>query len=83
MQNHALRFLGRQRKDLKPKPARKQLQWSCALGCIDEEPVSDDVPTSGEEDDRNDAAVILPPEQMQLDADLRQEMEMDRELWNK
>ncbi|CAE7762068.1 hypothetical protein AK812_SmicGene34281 [Symbiodinium microadriaticum] len=35
------------------------------------------------DDDHNDAAVILPPEQLQLDADLKQEMEMDRELWNK
>ena len=77
-----LRFLGRPRKHLRPKSSKKKLQWSCALGCTHAATDSDDA-SDDENGDHNDAAVILPPEQLQLDADLKQEMEMDRELWNK
>lgn len=77
-----MRFLGRPRKHLRPKRSKKKLQWACALGCTHAADDSDDVSDDGD-DDHNDAAVILPPEQLQLDADLKQEMEMDRELWNK
>ena len=50
---------------------------------MDDEHYDSDDESAPAADDHNDVAVILPPEQMQLDAALKQEMEMDRELWNK
>ena len=73
---------GAPQKTSETEELQEKLQWSCALGCTHAANDSDDA-SDDENGDHNDAAVILPPEQLQLDADLKQEMEMDRELWNK
>ncbi|CAE7251611.1 unnamed protein product, partial [Symbiodinium microadriaticum] len=52
---------------------------SCKLGsCQDSESDADSFDLG---EDINDTSVVLPPEQLQEDESLRQEMEMDRLLW--
>ena len=52
----------------------------CVLGCPDDRLSDDDASEPG---DVNDGMVVLPPEQLNDDATLIQEMEMGRQLWTK
>ena len=74
------RFLRKPRR--RPRdPSDNSLKVACKLGsCPTEE---SDAESSDVGDDVNDVSVVLPPEQLQEDESLRQEMEMDRLLWTR
>lgn len=52
---------------------------ACKLGSCPE--AESDAESFDMGNDINDISVVLPPEQLQEDESLRQEMEMDRLLW--
>ncbi|CAE7749170.1 unnamed protein product [Symbiodinium sp. CCMP2456] len=75
LQPRFLRKPSRRRKD----PSNLKLE--CNLGSRPQ--AESDAESLDTGDDINDVAVVLPPEQMQEDESLVQEMEMDRLLWTK